>query len=358
MSTVLSFLSGRQITDANGDPVDGAKLYHYQANTTNPLTVYNHQDGNPATHAHLQPVPTDVGGFVPVIYIDSASDWKVVITDSLGVVLHTYDLLPKAPAVASSLGFAPPLLQWVAATSAASPVALTAADAGKAYEADTTAGNITFNLPSAASVGNGKGFCFKKMSAANSVVLASNGSEQIEASASDYTILLSMQSVYIISDGANWFAFAIVGDGIIAARLPQASDTGIGAIEIAVQSEVEAASDVLRAVVPGRQQFHPSALKAWVKWNGNTSTIDAGYNVSSITDNGTGDFTLNWTVPFSSANYGVSGLGGGAGGGQRIYVSQNPAAAPTTSAFRVIFFNDAGATVDGVWASVMACGDQ
>ena len=49
--------------------------------------------------------------------------------------------------------------------------------------------------------------------------------------------------------------------------------------------------------------------KGWVAYNGSTNAIRASYNVSSVTDNGTGDFTINWDTDFSSANYCILGLG-------------------------------------------------
>ena len=49
--------------------------------------------------------------------------------------------------------------------------------------------------------------------------------------------------------------------------------------------------------------------KAWVNFNGTgTVAIRASFNVSSITDNGTGDYTINFTVAMSDANYSVTGL--------------------------------------------------
>lgn len=46
--------------------------------------------------------------------------------------------------------------------------------------------------------------------------------------------------------------------------------------------------------------------KAWVNFNGTgTVAISASYNVSSITDNGTGDYTVNFTTAISDANYTV-----------------------------------------------------
>ena len=48
--------------------------------------------------------------------------------------------------------------------------------------------------------------------------------------------------------------------------------------------------------------------KAWVNFNGTgTVAIRASGNVSSITDNGTGNYTVNFTTAFADANYAVSG---------------------------------------------------
>lgn len=46
--------------------------------------------------------------------------------------------------------------------------------------------------------------------------------------------------------------------------------------------------------------------KAWVNFNGTgTVAIRAAGNVSSITDNGVGDYTVNFTNAMSDANYSV-----------------------------------------------------
>ena len=48
-------------------------------------------------------------------------------------------------------------------------------------------------------------------------------------------------------------------------------------------------------------------IKAWVNFNGTgTVAINASYNVSSITDNGTGDYTVNFTSALADANYAVT----------------------------------------------------
>jgi hypothetical protein len=52
------------------------------------------------------------------------------------------------------------------------------------------------------------------------------------------------------------------------------------------------------------------SARAWVNFNGTgTPAIRASGNVSSITDNGTGDYTVNFTTAMSDANYSVIASG-------------------------------------------------
>jgi hypothetical protein len=89
-----------------------------------------------------------------------------------------------------------------------------------------------------------------------------------------------------------------------------ASDTATGAIEIAVQSEMEAGTDTTRAVVPGRQHFHPSAAKAVCRFNA-AGTIAHNYNITSITDSGVGDWVVNIATDFSAAGVSAGCVSGG-----------------------------------------------
>jgi len=92
--------------------------------------------------------------------------------------------------------------------------------------------------------------------------------------------------------------------------------------------------------------------KAWVNFNGNLSspiTPRDAYNVSSITKNGTGDYTVNFSSALADANYSVSGVC--ASGTLITYTSTTapyvcgPQATPTTSQFR--FGTGAGAVGGG-----------
>jgi hypothetical protein len=64
----------------------------------------------------------------------------------------------------------------------------------------------------------------------------------------------------------------------------------------------------ISTVVPGGSTLYPAFdCRAWVNFNGTgTVAIRASGNVSSITDNGTGDYTVNFTTALADANYAVS----------------------------------------------------
>jgi hypothetical protein len=75
-----------------------------------------------------------------------------------------------------------------------------------------------------------------------------------------------------------------------------------GIVREASQAQMEAGSVTDYAVTPGRQQYHPSAAKGWVR-AANDGTIQGSYNVSSVADTGTGQLTVSWNVDFSSSAY-------------------------------------------------------
>ena len=46
--------------------------------------------------------------------------------------------------------------------------------------------------------------------------------------------------------------------------------------------------------------------KAWVSYNGVSKVINASFNVSSVTYNSTGNYTLNFTTAMTNSNYAVA----------------------------------------------------
>jgi hypothetical protein len=92
--------------------------------------------------------------------------------------------------------------------------------------------------------------------------------------------------------------------------------------------------------------------RAWVNFNGTgTVAIRASGNVSSITDNGTGDYTVNFTTAMSDANYGAVGTVGGTSGVISLRTIED-VAARTASAFRFNSLNTSFNAADAAQISM------
>jgi hypothetical protein len=79
---------------------------------------------------------------------------------------------------------------------------------------------------------------------------------------------------------------------------------GNGPATAASQAEMEAATSTDTYVTPASAKHHPGVAKAWVNLSGTgTAAIRSSYNVTSITDEGTGDYTIYFTVDMANANY-------------------------------------------------------
>ncbi|MCQ4575230.1 MAG: hypothetical protein NOU37_08295 [Candidatus Brocadiales bacterium] len=100
-----------------------------------------------------------------------------------------------------------------------------------------------------------------------------------------------------------------------------------------------------------------AVIKGWVKFDDTgTAAILDSYNVSSVTDNGTGIVTVNWDTNFANAHYGVAAIAGLSGASAAI-------ASATLSdwavgSVQIRTFNDAGTATDMDVVGVIAIGDQ
>lgn len=107
--------------------------------------------------------------------------------------------------------------------------------------------------------------------------------------------------------------------------------------------------DNTKALSPG--SVGGQLCRAWVNFNGtSTVAIRASFNVSSITDNGTGDYTVNFTTAMPDANYALSINGNRSTRGIGLLAGVN--AAPTTSSLRVQFNEYNSNVADPIDASV------
>jgi hypothetical protein len=88
------------------------------------------------------------------------------------------------------------------------------------------------------------------------------------------------------------------------------------------------------ATVSGTAPIYP--CRAWVNFNGTgTVAIRASGNVTSITDNGTGDYTVNFTTAMPDANYSVAGTASKDAASVAGSMGLNETSVPSTSAVRI-----------------------
>ncbi len=94
--------------------------------------------------------------------------------------------------------------------------------------------------------------------------------------------------------------------------------------------------------------------RAWVNFNGTgTVAIRASGNVTSITDSGAGDYTVNFTTAMPDANYAVTvSQSISSGGAATIQFTREDLTARTASAFRTRVTNTSSAAVDAEQVNV------
>ena len=187
---------------------------------------------------------------------------------------------------------------------------------------------------------------FKRTGVSNALVTQANTAERT------YT-LPDADLAYTYSGGKAIFAGTLTATRTY--TLPDASFTFI---QPAVQADQETATSTTTAVTPGIQQFHPSACKMWayITVSGGTPSLDASYNVTSITDTSAGNVTITIATDFSSANYCAVANAVTAGG-----VSNVASVKTGQAAGSLVVRTYAGATgtdTDNINLAVVAFGDQ
>jgi len=110
-------------------------------------------------------------------------------------------------------------------------------------------------------------------------------------------------------------------DGSAGTPAVQGADTNTGIYFPAADTIAfaEGGTEVMRLDSSANLQFNSGygsvatayGCRAWVNFNGTTNvggncTIRASGNVSTVADNGTGDYTVNFTTAMPDANYAVS----------------------------------------------------
>ena len=113
------------------------------------------------------------------------------------------------------------------------------------------------------------------------------------------------------------------------------------------------AADGTSTTEPSIPALDQRMATAWVNFNGTgTVAIRDSYNVSSITDNGTGDYNMNFTTAMDNSNYAI------ATATRDVNWFGVVPTGPTTSLVNVKNYNNGAAAADCATLNVTILGGQ
>lgn len=321
MPLFLSPVCNDQTFDANGDPLVGGQIETYLAGSSTPAATYTDDTGGTP---QSNPIILNSLGYPTAgpIWLTGGISYKFIIKNAAGSTLRTIDDISGINDASVSQsewvesGFVP---TFINATSFSVP-------------GDQTA---ILQINRRTRTTNTSGFIYSTIS--NSVFAAGittvtlvNDSGTLDAGLSLVAYgLLSADDPSVPAISATRFTMSTArglgrltaGTGdveeltsaqITANLVDAATDALPGKIEIATDAEALAGTDTTRAVTPAgiRAALNASgsaplyACRAWVNFNGTgTPAIRASGNVTSITDVGVGQYTVNFTTAMQDANY-------------------------------------------------------
>ena len=116
-------------------------------------------------------------------------------------------------------------------------------------------------------------------------------------------------------------------------------------------------------VTPG--EINKGIIKIYCDWKTTSShSINNSNNVSSITDGGTGDTTINFSITLASANYSMGSTvmedhaGASSRSDQCLQFKRDSTCKTTTSCRVGTYFTHTGSNVDCIVNTIMICGDE
>jgi hypothetical protein len=181
---------------------------------------------------------------------------------------------------------------------------------------------------------------------------ANTAGSAITGVASDSTLLTFDTT---LPDAITFGQSGAVGAATVASRRDHAHATAT--VDAATQAEMEAASSTTVFDTPGRTQYHPGVIKAWADFNGTgTAAIRESHNCT-LTDNGTGDYTLTFGTDFANTNFAVvisSRYSDYVGAQNMFRTPQNRA----VGSINVTTCNDGSVALDHLDVMVACFGDQ
>lgn len=324
MSYSLSLFAGAgwQFFDNNGTILSGGKLYTYNAGLSSYLTTYTDSNGSTP---NPNPIILDSAGRVPnEIWVNSSAIAKFVLKDSNDVLIGTWDNIPS---LVSSLN-------------------LSGTNNGVAYYNSvgtfTSGSNLTFdgsNLGVSGAVTAGS-----NLYAAGASVLASNATVGGALGVSGNTTLagtLDVTGNTTLNSALSVGGTLSVTGNVIGTTNVTGTLTTSGTTTLATGSTLTASPSITdsstKIATTAFVQNNAKVSKAWVNFNGTTGAIRSSYNVSSVTRNSVGNYTINFTNAFSNADYCVV-FGAGYPGASGCWFTI--ASTPTTTSLNISTMRD------------------
>jgi len=138
-----------------------------------------------------------------------------------------------------------------------------------------------------------------------------------------------------VSSGTAGLKSTSDGTGILALQTNGTTALTVDASQNTTLAGTLTLGTATQAVPSGTAPLY--AARAWVNFNGTgTVAIRGSGNVSSITDNGVGDYTVNFTTAMPDANYSSTGSAQAVPGSYDAFFQLTSTANPTSSACRFL----------------------
>jgi hypothetical protein len=125
---------------------------------------------------------------------------------------------------------------------------------------------------------------------------------------------------------------------------------------VATKVDQEAPISLEVFVTPARQQYHPSAMKARVVFDGTTGAILDSYEIDSVNKVSTGTFDITFETPFDTNIYNVAANAAIAGTARFVVVDYSSPPTATTMRIKVYAINNQVADSSVVYCTFF--GDQ
>ena len=250
LATNVSF----QCFGLDGKPLAGGKVYTYSAGTTTSKATYTTMAG---TVANPNPVILDQNGKAKIFLADGS--YRLQIKDSNDALIDDIDQISRYVTQSEFATFQQTVNDGVS---------------------QLTEVREQIDVFVSTSIGNQKGFA--------------NGITPLDAN-------VKVDPIYL-PDLPN-------------TAIPQATETTFGVAKIATTAIAQAGVNdtdfltplKLRNALNAGGNAPTYACRAWVNFNGvGAVSVIASGNVSSVTDNAVGDYTLNFATPMPNANYSIS----------------------------------------------------